>query len=256
MTRKLLTLVLFTAFAGSIFAQRDSDSPFRFGLNFMPALTWNKTGKGFSPDGTKFGFEYGLNVHYYFYRNVGIETGFYMSHMGAKFKYEKVAVTSEDTSVYKYKFDLNGMYAKIPLALRFRTNQIGPVYLFGNFGVEVAFPVQARAKFSGSYRYATKTENDLTEFAQEAYKVSVAPVRLGLFLGGGVEYPISGSFSITANIQYSYGFLNILRDDMGSKKNPFMPRPVSVTQQDFPYTTPDKEDVRMQYLGLNVGVLF
>ena len=256
MGKKLLTFFLVILFCAPAFSQkRDSDSPFRFGLNFNPALTWNRTGKNFTPDGVKAGFEYGLNVHYYFFKNVGFETGFYMSHMGAKFKYSRADLNATDTTVYNYKYNLSNIYAKIPLALRFRTNQIGPVYLFGNFGVDFSFLVFSKLKFSGTHRYANATENTITDFSEESYKISSAPVRIGLFLGGGVEYPISGSFSITAHVNYNYGFLNILRENMSSKKNPFLPDPNGIAN-DFNYTTPDKEDVRTQYLGLSIGVLF
>lgn len=254
MGKKLLTLSLLVLISVTAFSQkRDADSPFRFGLNFNPMLTWNKTGKNFSPDGVKIGFEYGLNVHYYFFKNVGFETGFYMNHHGAKFKYNNVTVNGSDTANYAYNYNVNNIYAKVPLALRFRTNQIGPVYLFGNFGVDFSFLVSSKLKFSGKDRNVHVMNDTTINFAEGTYKVSSTPVRIGLFLGGGVEYPISGSFSITAQLNYNYGFLNIVRDDLSSKKTTFRPDSGFL---DYQYKTPDKEDVRTQYLGLSVGVLF
>jgi hypothetical protein len=259
MAKKLSLLFLIACLSFPALAQnRDTDSPFRFGLNFNPLLTWNRTGKNFKPDGVKAGFEYGLNVHYYFFKNVGIESGFYMNHHGAKFNYGNSVINNggADTSSYNYKFNMNNIYAKIPVAFRFRTNLIGPIYLFGNFGVDFSFLVSSKLKFSGSDRNV-HTEDGINiryDYAEESYKVSAAPVRIGLFLGGGVEYPISGSFSITANLNYNYGFLNMVRDDMSSKKLAFVPNNEQLHYH--AYKTIDKEDVRTQYLGLSVGVLF
>ena len=254
MAKKLSLLLLIACLTFPAMAQnRDADSPFRFGLNFNPLLTWNSTGKNFSPNGVKAGFEYGLNIHYYFFKNIGFETGFYMNHHGAKFKYNRINISGTDTSTFNYNYNLNNIYAKIPLALRFRTNQIGPVYLFGNFGVDFSFAVFSKLKFSGNSRTADAATSNAISYAEESYKISAAPVRIGLFLGGGVEYPISGSFSITANLNYNYGFLNILRDDLSSKKSVFKPNS-GLTE--YQYATPDREDVRTQYLGLSVGVLF
>lgn len=265
MTKKLLSFLLLAFFSLStlsIFAQgRDADSPFRFGLSVNPLLTWSRTDKNFKPDGVKFGFEYGLNVHYYFFKNVGFETGFYLNHHGAKFVYNRDVITGtgsgsgavSDTANYRYNYNLNNIYAKIPLALRFRTNQIGPIYLYGNFGVDFSFLVSSKVKFSGRDRNVHTDDKSAVTYAEDSYKISSAPFRIGLFLGGGVEYPISGSFSITAALNYNYGFLNMVRDNLGSSKKPFV---TTAGANSYPYVTPDKEDIRTQYLGLNVGVLF
>lgn len=258
MAKKLLPVLLLICLSLPGFTQsRDADSPFRFGLNFNPLLTWNRTDKNFKPDGVKAGFEYGLNIHYYFFKNVGIETGFYMNHHGAKFVYNRDQIlgtgANADTANYRYNYNLNNIYAKIPLALRFRTNLIGPVYLYGNFGVDFSFLVSSKLKFSGRDRNVHTSDKTVIEYAEDSYKISSAPVRIGLFLGGGVEYPISGSFSITAALNYNYGFLNIVKDDLGSAKRPFVPNAGVNT---YTYKTPDKEDIRTQYLGLSVGVLF
>lgn len=259
MAKKLLPIILLTLFAFNTFAQRDADSPLRFGLSLNPLLTWNRTDKNFKPDGLKVGFEYGLNIHYYFFKNVGVESGFYMNHQGGKFVYNRdvVALNGQggtgDTANFRYAYNLNNIYAKIPIALRFRTNLIGPVYLYANFGADFSFLVSSKLKFSGTDRNVHSTDGSVVTYPEDSYKISSAPVRIGLFLGGGVEYPISGSFSITAAINYNYGFLNMLRDDLGSNKKPLVLTP---GLNSYPYTTPDKEDLRTQYVGLNVGVLF
>lgn len=255
MVKKLFPITLLALISFNTFAQRDADSPFRFGLSVNPLLTWNRTDKNFKPDGVKVGFEYGLNVHYYFFKNVGIESGFYMNHHGAKFVYDRDYVASEgaDTANYRYTFNMNNIYAKVPVAFRFRTNQIGPVYLYGNFGVDFSFLVSSNLKFSGRDRNVHTSDGSMVEYAEDSYKISSAPVRIGLLVGGGVEFPISGSFSVTAALNYNYGFLNMVRENLGSNKKPFEP---TSGVHNYPYNTPDKEDIRTQYLGLNVGVLF
>lgn len=256
MVKKLLAFILFLGLTGFTFSQkRDADSPFRFGLNVNPLLTWNNPGQNFSPNGVKAGFEYGLNIHYYFFKNVGVETGLYMNHHGAKFTYSNSRLINNgtDTAHYAYNMNLNNIYVKIPIGLRFRTNQIGPVYLFGNFGVDFSFAISSKLKFSGRDLNVHTTNDSTISYSETNNKISPAPVRIGLFVGGGVEYPISGSFSITAQLNYNYGFLNVVRDDFSSKNKQFAPQSGIQT---FPYSTPDKEDTRTQYLGLSLGVLF
>jgi hypothetical protein len=258
MRRKIFALLVGCFITLGTAAQRDSDSPLRFGLQFNPLLTWNKTENNFSPDGIKGGFEYGLNVHYYFYKNVGIESGLYMNHHGARFRYLRDQLINNpedpDTTKYRYDYNLNNIFIKIPLALRFRTNQIGPVYLFGKFGVEAGFAISSKLKFSGQDGlFPSDGVPEINTFDEKTYRISSPLARIGLMVGGGVEYPISGSFSLTAGLEYNYGFLNILRDDLSSSSKPFLP---SSTVSTVTYKTPDKEDVRTQYLALTIGALF
>jgi len=255
MKQKIILFVFILSLPILSYSQgRDIDSPFRFGLQFNPLLTWNQGANGFKPNGIKGGFEYGLNVHYYFFKNVGIESGVYMNHHGAKFNYNRDHIVGADTLKYRYDFNLNNIYVKVPIALRFRTNQIGPVYLFGNFGADFSFLVSSKLKFSGRDLSVQSNVDEPVIYEEGNYRVSTAPIRIGLLVGGGIEYPISGSFSITAGIQYNYGFLNMLKDDFNSKNKKFIP---STGTTSYPYTTQfDREDIRSQYLSLTIGALF
>jgi len=258
MGKKLLLFSLLSILTFSGFSQnRDADSPLRFGLNINPFITWNKAGKNFKPDGIKVGFEYGLNIHYYFIKNVGIETGLYLNHQGAKYRYNRYQLLNDgaDTAYYNYNFNLNTIYVKLPIMLRFRTNQLGPVYLYGNFGIDLSVPISAKLKFSGQDRNVQFMNDSTINYAEDAYKLNsgVSIFRMGLSVGGGIEYPIKDSFSFTAGILFNYGFLNILKDDLGTDKKPFVP---TAGIADFRYRTPDREDIRSQYFGLSVGVLF
>ncbi len=242
----------------SLFSQgRDADSPFRFGLQFNPMLTWNRGDNNFAPDGIKGGFEYGLNVHYFFFRNVGIESGIYMNHHGAKFRYATDILINDpqtpDTAKYRYNYNLNNIFVTLPIALRFRTNQMGPVYLYGKFGADFSFLVSSKLKFSGRDLNVQNGVEGPVEYDNKSYRVPGNFARIGILVEAGVEYPISGSFSLTAGVRYNYGFTNILRDNMSSNSKPFLPQAGPVN---YPHVTPGREDIRTQYLGLTVGALF
>jgi hypothetical protein len=250
--------LMFSLYASSFSQKRDTDSPFRFGLQFNPLLTWNRGDNNFAPAGIKGGFEYGLNMHYFFFRNVGVETGFYMNHHGAKFSYDADSLKGQvqqmpDTAKYRYDLNMNTIFVTLPIALRFRTNQLGPVYLYGKFGADFSFNVLSKLRFSGRDLNVHEDMTDPVVYDEKTYRVAGAFARIGILVEAGIEYPISGSFSLTAGLRYNYGFTNILRDNMSSSKRPFTPQAGAVA---YPFRTPGREDIRTQYLGLTVGALF
>jgi opacity protein-like surface antigen len=166
---------------------------FRLGLHVQPGLAWLSTqDKDVSNDGTRFSFAYGAILDYYFTDNYAISTGMSLAYRGGNLKYDNAgndAITSKKLML---------QYVDIPITLKMKTNQIGKVYYFGQFGLDASIKVGADAEITkASKTEKTSITGDINTFA------------VGLNVGGGIEIPIAGKTAIILGLNYHNGFSDI-----------------------------------------------
>src|SRR5437764_2973738 len=131
------TFVLFFAllFSGILSAQDNAsgDSKLRFGFKVAPSLAWLKPDvKGFSSNGSKIGFIYGIMMDYNFAKNYSFSTGVEVSYRGGKLKHEYVYNSSQNNpNTYSGNDAYNIKYIELPLTIKMRTNEIGYITYFG-----------------------------------------------------------------------------------------------------------------------------
>ena len=103
---------------------------------------------------------------------------------------------------------------------KLKTNKIGDVRWYGQFGLSNDFKIGARQDASvGNNMIADDVNSsDWTRF-----------YRAGLIIGGGAEYDIDEKTSIMAGLSLNNGFTNI---------------------------STNKNSVRNHYVGINIGVFF
>ena len=89
-------------------------------------------------------------------------------------------------------------YIKIPLALKFKTKEIGYFTYFAQIGLEAGVNVKANVSI------------DANNIDKEKVTDEVKLFNAGYLIGGGVEYSIGGNTSIILGIQYENGFLDII----------------------------------------------
>lgn len=118
-------------------------------------------------------------------------------------------------------------YVNIPIALKMKTKEIGYMTYFGQFGANIGIRTGAKsndmvqklsfdddtlstAEFYGA-NSTINTENiDLEKLDLTS---GVAAMRLGLRIGGGLEYNFSGSTSAYFEVNYNHYFTNALRKE-------------------------------------------
>ena len=209
-------LLLFCIIINSASAQK---SDFRFGLKAMPQLEWLKPDtKGVSSDGTKLAFSWGFLAEYYFADNYAVATGVELAARGGK-------IRILDT----LKSDVRLKYIDLPITIKMRTNEIGYMRYFGQFGFTPGINISAKSDSKGN----TFTKDD------EDIKSDIVPVNVGLLIALGMEYTLGGNTALVVSASFNNGFIDIYKssytDGNGNKVNIKM---------------------MSNYVALNVGVLF
>jgi len=287
--KKILLLVSSTLLlANSFFAQEsDDDKKFRLGLKVAAQPTWfSSKDNNTTKSSTGFGFGFGLAMEFrltktaYFVTGIGgdFESG------GIKYKYEPLAATP-----YAIGYTLNGSnelneikdgmqatnivqagdvayngiierkikttHVTIPLALKMMTKEIGGFKYFGVFGGEIGVRIKARAtdKYTSSTTYGSNVNNGAgTNTNININKDgSLIPLRVGMNVGLGAEYRLSGSTSAFLSINYFRSFTNLMKKE--SKYMAYDSKSYSDGTVTFSFV---KQNLLMNAIRINVGILF
>lgn len=215
---KILTLIVFSSLLLHLSAQEggfendpivksnEEDRKFRFGLHFSPNLSWlNPNVNAYSGDGLKLGFAYGFSTEFFIAKNYLFSTGFNLSSLGGKLSYEGVYTDNTNTNI---PTEINQTYTlkyiDIPLVLKMRTNEIGYLTYYGKFGVNAGFNYGAE----GDFDY--KDVNGGISADNEDIGSSVSFINMGLVVGAGMEYNVSGNTNVMIGVTFNNGFINQL----------------------------------------------
>jgi hypothetical protein len=223
--KKLLTGFLFSVLSLGAFAQNGTEPyyGFRLGLTAHPTIGWVKPETGKS-NGVNLGFSYGLIGDFNFTENYSFSTGLTITSINGKSTeinpspyYDAVAYPNP--TAYDLKYMLQ--YVEIPLTLKLKTEKVGLVRWYGQFGLSNDFNIGAKQNVE---------LNGKTIVDDVHNKKDINFYRAGLILGGGLEYDVARSTSVMVGLTFNNGFTDISDDKSRS--------------------------VRNHYLGLNVGLFF
>ncbi len=247
-TSTIVILMIFIC--RSVFAQESgSGSLFHFGLKATPALSWfMPDNKKFANEGNKLGFGYGLITEFGFSKNYAFSTGLEILNSGGKLNFpqkpdstffpvpnENVTNRTDTFLLSKRTYWLR--YVNIPLHLKLKTNQIGSMTYFGEFGFDASILWKTHANDDGKFLGFSDTTRQDVDIAKD-----VNFIRLALDVGLGAEYNLSGSTSIVFSLNYNNGFTNALKKNSEKLLN----RKRTALEQIAVFN----------YVGLTVGILF
>jgi hypothetical protein len=212
---KILTLTLFGLLFSNLYSQENNDPvvnyekddrSFRLGLVFAPNVSWlNLNTTGYSSDGARIGFTYGISTEFFLAKNYLLSTGFSINNIGGKLRYESIYDNAGVIASSEIKQIININYIDIPITLKLRTNEIGYLTYYGNFG------------FNMGIKYSSKTDIEYLDFnsikkTDVNNNSSISLININLVVGGGLEYNISGNTNLAVGITFHNGFTNVLRD--------------------------------------------
>jgi Outer membrane protein beta-barrel domain len=159
---------------------------------------------GLNKNGSYTGFSYGLLTEFNLQKNYALATGLMISYDGGQLEYTKpVTFNSIPDTIFpagtniKYRLQ----YIEIPLSIKLKTNQIGYITYYGQFGLQGGINVRARADLIG-------IGGDIQESKMEFGK-DIALGNLGLLAGAGLEYEMSGNTQFLAGIEFFNGFTDV-----------------------------------------------
>jgi hypothetical protein len=202
--KKLFATIIFLSSILPVFSQ-DEQKGVRFGLTLSPQLSWmTASDKNLDGNGSYVGYEYGLLMDILIPKNYAFATGFLFNGCGGSLSYlEETKFNTYDDSVFVAgtAVDYRLQYIVIPLTMKLRTNQIGYVTYYGQFGFRGGINIRSRADISN---LGGTTLDEKVDFGAD-----VGPGDFGLLVGGGFDYEITGNTAIHVGIQYYNGFIDI-----------------------------------------------
>lgn len=272
--------LLFVAVIGLQFANAQDDSKgFRFGLRLDPSLNWYKVDneKKFESAGASAGFGWGLHTEIKLSESASWTNGIGLFYDKGKVNYKLSSTTGDsvyyllngDDELVEFTSDSAGPpfpagtnayrlgvrsftvnYAHLQTCIKMKTKEIGMITYFGQFGLNLGIKTKARANDqsevltsqifnSSSWTSADKEKIDITKDA--------AFMKLGLNIGFGLEFNISGTTSAFTCLSYNHGFTN------------------AVGKSDYLRTTNDQDRNKLieidqkftaRNIALTIGILF
>jgi hypothetical protein len=258
---KILTLIIFSSLFLNLSAQdgnfendrvansSDDDRKFRFGLQFNPNISWLKPNTtGYTKESSKFGFSYGLSTEFFLSKNYLFSTGIIINSLGGELSYQgtyeddnKLNIPSEIVQSYNIK------YVEIPLSLKLRTNEIGYMTYYGNFGLRAGIKYKSTSDFTYlDINKAPKVEDINTSS-------DVFFMNTWLVIGAGAEYNISGNTNLSIGFSYNNGLINTLDTkvnqlDTGGN--------AALDSNGDPLFTDKNASANISYFSLEIGLYF
>jgi len=260
--KKTSILFAIIAFSFTTFAQNG----FQLGFTVAPNLSWVKPNTdNIERDGLKFGFNFGLMGDFNFADNYSFSTGISLVNAGGKIVKPDIQTFNNNngnpTIGYgQTEADIRLKYIEVPLTLKLKTNEIGYMKYYAQFGFGLGFNYDATAdeKFS----YSTNTTNGGATLTNDDvdYSDEVNAIRTSLIVGLGAEYNLSGNTSLVFGVTFNNGFTNVFSEDSfkadanGNAQTPNS----SDGSINAEFTGKRDQDAKAvnNYLSLNVGVLF
>lgn len=200
----IISLMLLPTLA---FTQTNSSKNMRLGFTASPTFGWmqnfgNTATVSIKGNGSKTGFSYGVLGDFGFSENYFFSTAFVLTTINSKVTYTQNALVNE--RIYKLQ------YFEVPLTIKLKTSDIGDKKFYGQFGLVPGVKTSSKQIDSGN---AAKDDTNI--------------LRLGLLIGGGAEWKVSG-VNILTGLSYNNGLTKTI----------------------------DNPDAKNAYFALNLGVFF
>jgi hypothetical protein len=178
----------------------------RFGIIASPGISWFKTDiSRIKGDGSKLGINIGLVVDRYFAEHYAFTSGISIQSIGGylMFREEKILKTSsgDETLTPNTRAKYNLQYVHIPIALKFKTTEIGYMTFFAQLGLNTMINIKARADVDSKNLDGVDISKEISRFY------------MGYHIGAGVEYKIVGNTALIGGIQYMNGFTDVTTDE-------------------------------------------
>ena len=237
--KKPLLIVIALVFSFTGFSQTE----FQLGLQLSPNISWlNPDSEGAASEGSSIGFSYGIIGDFNIADNYAFSTGITLLNMGGKLSYPDALEIDQIPTNGRTEADIRLKYVQIPLTLKLKTNQIGYMKYYGQFGIaaSINYDAEADTDFTHPGDNSKLTRSDV-DFGDE-----INLFRGSLIVGLGAEYNLSGKTSILMGLTFDNGFTNILSED--NYANDGSGNAIGEKNKDFKSIN--------NSIVLNVGVLF
>lgn len=210
-------IIILLIIGGAILQQAQCQNV-RYGVFATPGISWFKSDVSrISSSSERLGFNFGLMMDHYFAPQYAFSTGLSIQYMGGGVRYNFKNNTNKILSTSDGDFVLNPgtqvtyklQYIHVPLAMKFRTVEIGYITYFAQLGLDPMINLKANATFDNN------DTNGLIENTGVGDEVS--PLYMAYHVSAGFEYRIVGNTALMVGLSFMNGFSNVLHDNGGAK---------------------------------------
>jgi len=183
-----------------------SFKPVSLGISFSPNISWMRYGdeEGYSSS-AGLGFSYGLLADFAVAENYYFATGLLINNLWSDTSIDGAGLLPGNVSpTGKIQYRLQ--YAEIPLAVKLKSAQRYHRSYYGKFGFS------AGVKISGKERVNDQSKR------QNIHDASV--FRLGLQIGGGVEWQLDHNLRMMTGLTFNNGFTKTMK--LAEPKNSYL----------------------------------
>jgi len=230
----------------------------KFGLYGQGSLCWlsPEEQKLYSRGDYGLGYGWGLDTEINFNNNTSLRTGLNFSTFKAGINYYDSDLALKHETFYlldatenfvswddgllndsnKYIFQLYNRkytvnYVNIPFVLKLKTNEIGYLTYFGEFGATIGLKTKSTVEDDSKLFTWDSTASTLSALEQSPRPIDninidkgTQTVRFGLTIGAGAEYSLSGNTALFFQLNWNYFIFNQL---VSEEKEEFLRQEVS-----------------------------
>jgi hypothetical protein len=256
MKKTLSALIVLITFSLSGTGQ-DDFTKFRMGFKGDLNTSWlQPQEKDFVNEGAVFRAGFGFIADIHFTANYAFGTGLNIIRNGGEMSYFASDKVGDVDVIARVTRDYSIQYLQIPLTFKLRTNEIGYMTYFGQFGVGLGFNTKAVGSERLDYVYELVQEgmsiswedSNIPSYTEdkENFTDDISLIRMSMIFSAGVEY----------NVFFDNGFTNSMSDTDAIETQQDVP--VFEVNSDSGTVTPktNKLKANSSTVGLTVGVLF
>jgi len=196
-TVALVILISFTALSGQ---------SIKFSVHADPQFAWFKSDEDLvSPEGAIFHLQAGVLMDLFFANHYAFATGLGINNMGGNLAYtDSTTFVSKNDTLYAIpgqSLKQRLQYIDIPLGLKFKTEELGYITFFFQFGFNPMVNINA---------FATSEDG---AFDKENVRKDTNIFNLGYHVGAGAEYRLGGSTALVGGLRWSSGLTDVTGND-------------------------------------------
>lgn len=252
--KKTFSLLAALLFVGTLVqAQNDQDfQKFRMGFRVSPNVSWMQPrDRHFINEGPAARFGFGFMADIFFAQNYAIGTGVNVIRNGGNLSY-----LENEELIFRRTRSYSNQYVEVPFTFKLRTNEIGYITYWAQFGFGAGININARGDDEKNYLFENCTEGwrattrETVIDSGSNFADDIRLFRASMIIALGIEYSLSGTTSLLVGATYNNGLTNSM-----ARKNALR------TENDSPIFIDGRpETVRLDAIAnsieLNIGILF
>ncbi len=232
--KRIFVLLALSLFINQAVNAQTQYERLRFGLQFSPNFSWVSPQNRFvNAESAGFGFSYGLMAEYKLTENYMFHSGLAITQLSHFVSldsntYRNSGSPGGQQKILNVNYSYRAQYLEIPLAIKMRTNQMGAVRFYGIFGIEMGLLLQAKAMIKNGAPLFDPDESFFVNRSEDeviqgvTVNDNLAGGRMGILMGAGIEYLVSGNTHIVAGLRFNNPFSEHFSGPEMSARVPYM----------------------------------